>query len=53
MTEIIAAPRTRLRPSRASLVLRSIGGPAMVGVVLGAVATALAPADRDGRPLTP
>ncbi len=47
MTEIIAAPRTRPRPSRASLVLRSLGGPAMVGVVLGTLATALAPAARD------
>jgi hypothetical protein len=43
MTEIIAVPRTRPRPSRASLAIRALGGPALVGVLVGAVATALAP----------
>lgn len=50
MTEIIAAPaHRRSRPSRASLLLRSLGGPAVVGVAVGALATVLAPTARDAR----
>jgi hypothetical protein len=40
--------RTRPRPSsRLALMVRALGGPALVGIAVGALATAVAPAARD------